>query len=277
MKTKIIILAFTFLSTAFTFLSTACTYDKQTNQETKNNIKMIPVKGGTFQMGENAANADELPVHTVKLSDFKISKYEITNKQYCDFLNSKASLSEKIIAERINITSEFCQIEKDNSGIYLPKKGKDNFPVIKVTWEGAKAFCEWAGGRLPTEAEWEYAARGGLKSKNYIFSGSDYIDEAVWYDTESTHEVGLKRANELGIHDMSGNVWEWCNDWYSEDYYKRSPKQNPQGPLSSEKRILRGGSGDNPAPGCTVTNRVSSKPDKSYSFVGFRLVIPVSR
>jgi len=213
------------------------------------------VTGGTFQMGSESGNSNEKPVHTVTLSDFQISKYEITNAQYCAFLNAVDADPDGSYQDtlRIDINSSYCQISY-SSNQFIAKSGKENYPVIMVNWYGARAFCEWVGGRLPTEAEWEYAARGGNQSNGYTYSGSNTADEVAWcynnsqnpannlLDGRGTHVVGQKLPNELGLYDMSGNVYEWCNDWYSSDYFNQSPAENPPGPESGNYRVLRGGS-----------------------------------
>ncbi len=191
---------------------------------------MVFVKGGTFQMGQpdpdiggDGYSDDEQPVHEVTVSDFYIGKYEVTNAQYCKFLNEKGNQEE---GGRLWLASHYegYLIEKQGQQ-YAPKAGYQNHPVVYVTWYGARAYCEWAGGRLPTEAEWEYACRGGIHSAGYQYSGSNTIDDVAWYYSNSrsrAHIVGSKQPNELGLYDMSGNVWEWCADWYGEDYYSRS-------------------------------------------------------
>ena len=175
------------------------------------------------------------------------------------------------------MVAEDCAIGYRNGKFYF--KGSkyaeyENCPVIEVTGYGAKAYCEWKGGRLPTEAEWEYAARGGNKSKGYKYPGSNSIDDVAWYLGNSngeTHPVGTKQPNELGIFDLIGNVREWCNDWYDEDYYKNSPKNNPQGPSSGRDRVLRGGSWDFDDLYCRVADRDYYNPDYSPPYGGFRL------
>ena len=221
-------------------------------------IPMVTTKGGTFKMGctgeQNACLNREKPAHTVTLDGFKISKYEITNQQYADFLNEIGVNSngtyngvEFIISNDLNYSN----------GKWMPEKGKEIFPV-KVTWYGAKAFCEHHNGRLPTEAEWEFAARGGNDATSTLYAGSNDISEIAWYkgNSNNTHKVGTKSANELGIYDMSGNVWEWCNDWYSSNYYSSSPQDNPHGPSSGCCHVLRGGSWYDSAEFCRVSFRL---------------------
>jgi formylglycine-generating enzyme required for sulfatase activity len=147
-----------------------------------------------------------------------------------------------------------------------------------VSWDDTQEFIRklnlqtGKSYRLPTEAEWEYAARGGNKSKGYTYAGSNVLDEVGWYSEYKTHPVGQKQANELGIYDMSGNVWEWCGDWY--DAYPFTAQTNPKGPLSGSYRVLRGGSWHDPAERCRVSYRNSIYPDFRFYFNGFRLVLP---
>ncbi|MCK4665059.1 MAG: formylglycine-generating enzyme family protein [Bacteroidales bacterium] len=191
--------------------------------------EMIFVKGGTYQMGSNKNN-DEKPVHTVTVSDFYIGKYEVTQKQWKEIMGASTSLSN---------SSRF-------KGVHLP--------VEKVSWNDIQLFLQKLNTkigenyRLPTEAEWEYAAKGGIETPGYAsykYSGSNNPDDVAWYSKNSsskTHKIGTKQANELGIYDMSGNVWEWCSDWYDNDYYSSSPENNPQGASSGSFRVRRGGS-----------------------------------
>ncbi|MBN2279355.1 MAG: SUMF1/EgtB/PvdO family nonheme iron enzyme [Candidatus Marinimicrobia bacterium] len=210
---------------------------------------MILVRGGTFQMGSNNGDSDEKPVHSVTVNDFYISKYEVTFAEY----------------------DKFCEAtnrEKPSDEGW----GRGNRPVINVTWDDAVAYCKWAGGRLPTEAEWEYAARGGNQSRGYTYSGNNDIDKVAWYTSNSgnkTHPVGEKQANELGIYDMTGNVWEWCSDWYGT--YPSSSQTNPDGAASGSSRVLRGGSWFNDQSGCRVANRGRNGPEDRSSGIGFRL------
>jgi formylglycine-generating enzyme required for sulfatase activity len=153
--------------------------------------------------------------------------------------------------------------------------GCDDCPVEKVSWHDANAYAQKVGKRLPTEAEWEYAARGGNKSKGYTYSGGNNLDAVGWYNDNSrskTHPVAQKQPNELGLYDMSGNVWEWCSDWYDKGYYSRSPQNDPQGPNSGKYRVLRGGRWNFSDYLCRVAARLRYYPDRRDSYSGFRLV-----
>jgi len=199
--------------------------------------------------------ADEYPVHAVTLSSFFIGKYEVTQEQWRAVMGN-------------NPSSHW---------------GCDRCPVAGIRWDDAQEFISKLNQltgkryRLPTEAEWEYAARGGNRSKGYEYSGSNDIRLVAWYsdnsDTE-THPVGRKRPNELGIYDMTGNVYEWCNDWYDEDYYKKSPKNNPQGPSNGTRRVMRGGVYNFFPKFCRIALRSYFTPsDPAGGDYGFRLVL----
>lgn len=239
---------------------------------------MVYVAGGSFTMGCTSeqgddCDGDEEP-HEVTLSDFYISKYEVTNAEYAEFLNAKGNQTEGG-KTWLDIADEYCNIAKKGSR-YVAKSGYENHPVIEVTWYGAAAYAKWKGGRLPTEAEWEYAARGGKKQKATKYAGSNNIATAAWYSGNSgatTHPVGSKQPNELGLYDMSGNVWEWCSDWYAKDYYSGSPLSNPKGAASGSRRVLRGGSWSNYPRGCRVAIRGINGPDDSGDDIGFRICL----
>jgi len=244
---------------------------------------IIYVASGSFQMGSNSGDSDERPIHTVTLDAFYIDKYEVTNAKYAAYLNAALAAGQiqatsstvtKDGHELLDLDDSYCQISY-RSGAFTIDSGKENYPVIEVTWYGAKAYAEFYGERLPTEAEWEYAARGGNLSQGYTYSGSNNVGDVAWYSSNaggSTHTVGTKQANELGIYDMSGNVWEWCNDWYDSGYYSSSPTNNPQGPSSGTTRVLRGGSWLYNTGNCRVAVRSRNDPNDSNYTIGFRVV-----
>ncbi len=277
----------------------SCKKDKDNDkEETKPSPKpvipeMVSVAGGTFTMGctvEQDSNSydNERPVHQVTVSSFRMSKYEITNAQYVAFLNAQYAENDDTVQSSSSSyyvkdsaghplvyggSSSSYQIEYV-SGHWRVKSGKEDFPIVNVTWYGADEYCRWAGGRLPTEAEWEFAARGGNQSMGYKYAGSNTLGNVAWYKSNSdsaAHAVGTKAANELGLYDMSGNVWEWCSDWYSS--YTASAQQNPTGPAAGSNRVVRGGSWSADGFYCRVSNRVNAYPGHHHVKRGFRLVV----
>ena len=219
-------------------------------------FEMVYVEGGTFDMGATTeqgsdAESDEKPVHSVTLDGYYIGKCEVTQELWEAVMGSNPS--------------HF--------------KGAQN-PVENVSWNDCQEFISMLNSltgrtfRLPTEAEWEYAARGGNQSRHYKYSGSNNIFDVAWHDGDSgdkTHAVGTKTANELGIYDMSGNVIEWCSDWYGD--YRRRAQTNPQGPSSGSARVLRGGSWGGDARSCRVSFRNYGGPGGSFHAIGLRLVL----
>ncbi|MBQ9641700.1 MAG: SUMF1/EgtB/PvdO family nonheme iron enzyme [Bacteroidaceae bacterium] len=217
---------------------------------------MVPVEGGTFQMGATSEQGSdaydwEKPVHSVTLSSYSIGQTEVTQALWVAVMGSNPS---------------YC-------------KG-DKLPVERVSWEDCQTFIAKLNQqtgmkfRLPTEAEWEFAARGGRQSKGYKYSGSNTIGEVAWYKDNSdstTHEVGTKRPNELGLYDMTGNVWEWCQDRYGS--YSSSSQTNPTGASSGSYRVNRGGSWSNTARLCRVTNRYDGTPTNTNYDLGLRLAL----
>ena len=220
--------------------------------------EVVFVEGGTFMMGcpserKKECKDNELPQHSVTVNSFNISKYVVTQGQW------KLLMGEEPFGK---------------------KKG-DNLPVENVSWDDAQKFIRLLNAttgknyRLPTEAEWEFAARGGSKSKGYKYNGSNNLADVAWFDEDrkGLQPVGTKLPNELGIYDMSGNVWEWCNDWAEE--YTASPKRNPKGPLSGSFRVLRGGGWFSETRECTASYRSWSSPGNRFGYGhGFRLVLP---
>ncbi len=251
---------------------------------------MVLVQSDTFLMGDDKSDqADEKPAHKVFLRNYYMGKTEVTNAQYVAFLNDYRSDKVKsgAFAGQEMIEEHEWGIQfpgQAGAGLYRAQPGYENHPVVYVTWYGAVEFCNWLSQktgktyRLPTEAEWEYAARGGRRWKEGLtYSGSNNIDEVAWYNGNSgstTHAVGGKKANQLGLQDMSGNVWEWCSDWYDEKYYEQFRDKtalNPLGPGTGELAVLRGGSWDNDGSYCRPANRYGNDRGNRNFNVGFRL------
>lgn len=253
--------------------------------------EMVKVEGGSFMFGADKrdmlAEKDEKPQNQVSVDAFYMSKFEVT-------------------------VWEWKQYVKDNKLQMPPKQvwgWNDAFPITNVTWEEAIDFCNWLskkhgydpvysrrgpilscnfeadGYRLPTEAEWEFAARGGVKSKGFKYVGGDSPDRMAWYTENSEnrpHVYGTRYANELGIHDLNGNVWEWCWDKYDPAYFGdiksgTAPTHNPTGALAGEKRIVKGGSWDSKLSFLRPTNKVATLPGNTYEFYGFRVVRSIKK
>ncbi|MBN1153688.1 formylglycine-generating enzyme family protein [candidate division KSB1 bacterium] len=253
----------------------SCAKDDSKSDASDKNDGMVFVEAGEFLMGSDDGYNDEKPIHRVHVDAFYIDRYEVTNAQYCEFLNQKGNQQEGG-ANWVNMNSEDCKITTQENK-YVPLNGYTDHPVVMVTWYGARAYAAWAGKRLPTEAEWECACKGGIFpasfSASYTYSGSNQPDEVAWYNNNAggtPHPVGSKKANELGIHDMSGNVWEWCADWLDLEYYGASPYKNPTGPATGTFRVTRGGSWDDAANGVRCACRGGSVPNACYNYLGFR-------
>jgi len=220
-------------------------------------FKMVYLEGGAFEMGctysfFGETRKNESPVHWVKLSDFHLAETPVTQALWIAVMGNNPS-----------------------------KFKEDNLPVENVCWNDCLKFIQKLNKltgktfRLPTEAEWEYAARGGNKSQHYKYAGSDTIGNVAWYTDNSsyaTHPAKGKQANELGLYDMSGNVYEWCQDWYGD--YSGSEQTNPTGPSSGSRRVLRGGSWFEYARFCRVSSRFYFSPVRRNNGIGFRLALP---
>ncbi len=266
----------------------------QQNPTTSSNMVLIPA--GTFQMGSTTGAGDESPVHAVTLDAFYMDVNEVTNAEYVAFLNAMGKHAEAghMWCELGNdISSYSCggsQIELVD-GTYHAKLGYANHPVVRVSWYGAMAYAKWVGKRLPTEAEWEYAARGGLAGKLYPWGDTIDSSYANYGSVVGiTTPIGAYAANGYGLYDMAGNVWEWCLDAYDMEFYASSPAENP---LSGEetlqslvdtyttadtdsRRVLRGGSFIYAADTVTVSNRDQIPAMSTGNDLGFRCVKPVS-
>lgn len=221
-------------------------------------IEFVHVKGGEYEMGDMFGDGteDEKPVHKVIVNDFCIGKYLVNQGQW------------------IRVMNEF-----------VPIPLRENYPVEAVSWKHVQQFIDRLNQRtdknyrLPTEAEWEYAARSGGKREKWAgTSDESELGEYAWYHANSgdtSHSVGQRQPNSIGLYDMSGNVWEWCGDWYADDYYKRSPSNNPKGPELGKERVLRGGAEGSTAKYVRVSCRNSHEPSLFPARpIGFRLVLP---
>ena len=274
-------------------------------------VNLVFAKGGTFTMGctseQSNCKDDEKPTHEVFLNDFYIGKYLITVKQFQQFIDETDYLTDADKYGGSYLWSGSGWIKKsginwkyDAAGEIRPESEYDH-PVIHVSWNDVKAFCKWKNKksgqhyRLPTEAEWEYAARGGASTSPATatkYAGSNDIDVVAWYWRNSgehklsgywswekieqnkckTHPVGEKLPNKLEIYDMSGNVWEWCNDKFSDYYRLEKPINNPKGTSPNTNRVIRGGGWNSSEKDCRVSRRGNNEPDFRCSGIGFRLV-----
>ncbi|MCB5247163.1 MAG: formylglycine-generating enzyme family protein [Candidatus Cloacimonetes bacterium] len=230
---------------------------------------MIRVEGDSFQMGSNDGGSDEKPVHQITVSSFWIGKYEVTQAEWREVMGSNPSnwIGDRLPVEKVSWFDavDYCNRRSVKEGLTPCYNGSGN----NIT-------CDWSanGYRLPTEAEWEFAARGSKLNKGYKFSGSNDIGSVAWYggnSSNNTHVVGTKTANELGLHDISGNVWEWCWDWYDSGYYDKSPGSDPRGVGSGSYRVLRGGSWSSIDGSCRVADRFGVSPSYKSNVNGFRV------
>jgi len=240
--------------------------DTPINNDNKGNIKdnapMVLIPAGEFQMGSNDGEDDEKPVHTVYLDAFYMDVYEVTNAQYKKFTDATGRAS----------------------GFWDdPDLNAPNNPIAGVYWNDAKAYADWAVKRLPTEAEWEKSARGGLVGKKYPWGDDISHDNANYSGVERKDQwikaapVGSFTPNGYGLYDMAGNVSEWCADWYDRNYYANSSAQNPIGPTSGSYRVYRGGSWHYADNDLRVAHRHSSEPTSFGPSLGFRCAMDVPK
>jgi len=221
-------------------------------------ITWVRIPAGTFLMGSDTGEDDERPVHPVQIThDFLLGKYPVTNAQYRRFMEaSKGKVKNR----------EYWDDRRFNQ----PEQ-----PVVGVSWTEAVAFCEWAGARLPTEAEWECACRAGTTTDYSFGADAELLDEYAWYEKNSggqTQPVGAKQPNPWGLYDMHGNVWEWCADWGDSQYYTKSPEVDPQGPKTGADRVFRGGGWCDDARRVRAAFRFWVDPDDCGGSIGFRCV-----
>jgi formylglycine-generating enzyme len=250
-----------------------------TESSTGVSFSMKYLAGNSFQMGSTDGSEDEKPVHTLRVGDFHMGKYEVTVGEYLKF----CQLTNSNWPEWLEVGSSY-HVETGSDKHYSEKgyrrTGSETLPIVGVSWDNAVAYCNWLSRttgktyRLPTEAEWEYAARGG---QSYAYAGSNEANQVSWNSSNGggkPQPVGGKSANGYGLYDMSGNVWEWCADWYDAKFYSNAAATaaNPTNTATGTYRVLRGGSWDYDASFCRVANRCHDYPTGRLNNYGFRVV-----
>lgn len=253
--------------------------------------EMVEITGGTFRMGSDVGSGEqnERPVNDVTVNTFFMGRFEVTIEQFSRFISETnyQTDAEKTDSSTIKSGSEFIRQpgvnwRHDEYGQERPQN-LYHYPVIHVSWNDAVQYCEWLSGktevtyRLPTEAEWEYAAGGGSKNRTK-WAGTNTessLGSYAWFErnaNRATHSVGEKKANDLNLHDLSGNVAEWCDDWYEETFYTNKITQNPTGPHKGKSKVFRGGAWHDQPADCRVSYRSHGSPNMSSCSLGFRIV-----
>ncbi len=259
------------------------------------NLTLVNIPAGTFTMGSpitEVYRGNNETQHQIELSDFRMSKYEITNAQFAAFLNAQTIGINGLYAAGEYPTEELIYVSSGNydwglhytGGEWVPALGYENNPIIEVTWYGATEFARYVGGRLPTEAEWEYACRATTATPFHTGSCLTNLQANYYWaspygtctNTDTTYPgktqaVGSYPANAYGLHDMHGNVFEWCSDWYGD--YTTSTQTNPAGADTGSHRVIRGGCSSNFAQDCRSALRNYIIPDNHRTYIGFRVVL----
>jgi sulfatase modifying factor 1 len=243
----------------------------------REHASMVLIPAGSFRMGSANGSPAELPEHVVELDEFLIDATPVTNRAFARFAFASGYRTE---IERAGsawaIHEGRFQNVRDLSWRTYATPDREDHPLILVTWNDAQAYCEWAGLRLPTEAEWEKATRGGLDSATFpwgdaVPNGTQSNFAGIPADTPATKPVGQYRPNGFGLHDMVGNVWQWCSDWYSDTYYAQSSVKNPAGPAMGVTKIRRGGAWNVIQPfRLRCANRGAMLPSETAMNMGFR-------
>jgi formylglycine-generating enzyme required for sulfatase activity len=256
---------------------------------------MVFIPGGEFEMGSHYDIHGVVGewLHLVNVDPFRISRYEVTNQQYCTYLNAAYCLDLIEVSPEGTVCSTgesviYCDTRASDPNSraiwdgtrFTPTPGRADHPMVLVSWFGASAYCDFYGFRLPTEAEWEYAARGGQHDPYYTYPWG-FLDhkQANWWESGDPYETGpypwttpvaYYPSNGYGLYDVSGNVEEWCKDWYDYVYYLESPYDNPQGPSEGGFRVLRGGAWGTSWMRCRCAARSKDSPDSKKYYLGFR-------
>ena len=258
----------------------------------KDGAEMVRVSAGEFEMGDHFDDVhdDDVPTHAVFLDNFYIDRYEVTNRQYAIFLNAMGRHED---GEHVWLDIDGGDAQIELKLLYRPKEGIENHPVVGVSWYGAAAYAQWSEKRLPTEAEWEKAARGRLVGKRYPWgdeithSSANYLGTKGRDEWDGSAPIGNFPPNSYGIYDMAGNVFEWCMDEYDSNFYDASPKNNPvSGKHISfvdndfikieTRRVCRGGGWDSHSYRLRVATRNGFNPESTSKSVGFRCVVSVN-
>ncbi|MCX8045060.1 MAG: formylglycine-generating enzyme family protein [Desulfobacterota bacterium] len=216
---------------------------------------MVLIPGGVFLMGAADGDPDEQPVHEIAIKSFYLDIHEVTNAQYRHFIEATGHPAPPF---------------------WHPELDRPDEPVVGVSWFDATKYAAWAGKRLPTEAEWEYAARGGRNDMRFPW-GNTPNRTAANYGSFGLLPVKSFPPNAFGLYDMAGNVWEWCSDWYDRDFYHHSPAHNPQGPVSGTLRVLRGGAWYCAEDAVRTANRFYAAPETNDFSIGFRCVQDIDK
>lgn len=239
-------------------------------------VPMVLIPAGSFLMGTQVRAGNERPEHTVWLDDYYIDQYEATNASFAEFLNVKGNQMEGLAPwiEEIDPDLRIHQVE----GVWQVDAGYENYPMNEVTWYGARAYCEWRGARLPSEAEWEKAARG---TDGRTFPWGEEIDcskanYAGCFYAAVPVDSFPEWTSPYGVYNMAGNIMEWTNDWYAPDYYANSPETNPTGPETGDFKVFRGGSYNHGAGNVRTTYRYPKLPVLTYVSTGFRCARSIS-
>ena len=226
--------------------------------------RMALIPAGSFRMGspDDVGYSDEHPRRKIYIDAYSIDKYDVTAEEYVACVRAGA-----------------CPAPGTGGACNYGVAARQKHPVNCVAWDAAEAYCAWTGKRLPTEAEWEKAARGGAETKWSFGDDEPTLADYAWYGANSeggTHPVGMRKSNQYGLYDMAGNVWQWVGDWYEVAYYRSGPARDPQGPPPRQYRVLRGGSWRNQANSSRAAIRYWLDPNLGFNNTGFRCAGPVT-
>ncbi|NSW52840.1 MAG: formylglycine-generating enzyme family protein [Anaerolineae bacterium] len=246
-------------------LPTAALADGDVRVREADAMPMVYISAGEFQMGSTKYDI-ERPVHTVTLDAYWMDRYEVTNARYA-------------LCQAEGACTEPFSVRSETIGDYYDNPAYADYPVVNIDWYQAQAYCEWAGGRLPTEAEWEKAARGSADQRRYPWGDDEPNPDVSNYDNHvgDLTAVGSypKGSSPYGIEDLAGNAKEWTGDWWAGDYYQNSPAENPAGPEHGDRKVVRNGCYGHPADFIRVSYRNYFPPQNSGNYLGFRCVLPV--